>query len=158
MRHQNRPVERNRARLHFRRDRRPELVGRRRHQLVPDFTMRMNGKAGERDEIVDIGDAVARAPRSRNPRIFRVGGPGQKKFERAQTAAALSGYVLAVDLLEAQDISIQPLKCRAEDSGAHVQWHAGLWRQLQALQIKGRDPHRTPSFSIPNRRNSRACP
>src|SRR5262245_42428402 len=99
------------------------------------------GKAGQRDEIVNVSHAMTRPPRGRDARILCVRCPGKQLVERKQATAMLSRQVLTIDLLQTQDIGAQRPQGRTKDLGAHFKRHPGLRWQIEALQVEGRDPH-----------------
>jgi phospholipid/cholesterol/gamma-HCH transport system permease protein len=49
--------------------------------------------------------------------------------------------MLPVDLLEAQDVSLQLIKCRTQHFGPHLKRHARLGRQIQTFKFEGRKTH-----------------
>ena len=69
--------------------------------MVPHLAVRANGKAGQRDEVVNVGNATTRATRGRHPRIVGVRVPASNRSSASKATYALARRVLPVDLLQA---------------------------------------------------------
>jgi len=84
-------------------------VLRRGHEIVEHFASATNGKARQRDEIVHVEHAAVRPGRRRSI-IAGVAGACQQLVEGSQHTFLSSGNMLAVDLLQAQDIGVHALE------------------------------------------------
>ena len=63
-------------------------------------------KAGQRDQVVNVGSAMALAAGRRNAGIAGICRAGKQPIEGGKNAVLVSGNMLTIDLLQTQDVGL----------------------------------------------------
>ena len=106
---------------------------------------------------MDIGDAVPIRTCRRDAVVASVRRSSKKLIECRKFALRLSANWLAVDLLQAKNIGLEPGKCWSQYLRTSLQRNMRFGRQVQALQVECRNPHGF-NKNISERRLTRARP
>ena len=100
-----------------------------------------DGEAGQRDQVVHIGQPSPGAACRPHPCVVRISRPRKQPIERKQSPTAMLWRVLAIDLLQTEYVGPQPLQRRPEDLRSNLKRHPRLGWQIEALKIEGGNPH-----------------
>jgi hypothetical protein len=89
--------------------------------LVQHLAGPQDGKARERDEVVNVGRSLPARPDRHRAVVAGIARPCEQQIERFQRSLALLGYVLGIDLLQTEDVGLEPFQCGSQDASAGLE-------------------------------------